>query len=272
MLFVSDVHDAPGALGKLVTLGEPVVILGDLVNLTDYRTGQGAVADVLGLGLSQESARARGRGDYAGMREAWRRSLGDRGPEARREIAAVLEAQYRAMAEALQGGQGLVIHGNVDRPSVLRESLPPGFRYVHGEVVDVEGFRLGLVGGGVSTPLQAEGEVGDDEMEALLDSLGPVDVLCTHVPAALRPLRLDVVTGREERASRPILDYLLTHQPRFHLYGDVHQAQATSWRVGQTRCHNVGYFRATGRFLRVDASGVQPGRVGNLVGAPEARA
>lgn len=262
MLFVSDVHDAPGPLARLVSLGETLVILGDLVNLTDYRTGEGAVAEVLGLGLSRESAMARGKGDYAGMREAWRRTLGDRGPEARREIAAVIDAQYREMSQALEGGSGLVIHGNVDRPSALREFLPDGFRYVHGEAIEFEGFRLGLIGGGVPTPLQAEGELSDEEMERLLEALGPVDVLCTHVPPALRPLRLDVVTGREERASGPILHYLRRFQPRLHVYGDVHQAQATSWRVGRTRCHNLGYFRATGRFLRVDADGVQPGRVG----------
>jgi Icc-related predicted phosphoesterase len=262
MLFVSDVHDSPGPLASLVSLGETLVVLGDLVNLTDYRTGEGAVAEVLGLGLSRESAVARGKGDYAAMREAWRRTLGDRGPEARREIAAVLDAQYRAMSQALAGGRGVVIHGNVDRPSALRDSLPDGFRYVHGETIELEGIRLGLVGGGVPTPLQAEGELSDDEMAELLGVLGPVDVLCTHVPPALRPLRLDVVTGREERASGPILDYLRRFQPRLHVYGDVHQAQATTWRVGRTRCHNLGYFRATGRYLRVNADGVQPGRVG----------
>ena len=48
MLFVSDVHGAAGPLRKLVELGEPLVVLGDFVNLTDYRNGQGAVADVLG--------------------------------------------------------------------------------------------------------------------------------------------------------------------------------------------------------------------------------
>ncbi len=261
MLFVSDVHDAPDALARVVGLGEPLVILGDLVNLTDYRTGEGAVAEVLGLDLSRESARARGKGDYAGMRAAFR-VVGDRRPEARREIAAALDAQYRAMTEALQGGRGLVIHGNVDRPSTLVEALPPGFRYVHGEVVDLDGLRLGLVGGGVSTPLQAEGEVSDEAMTSLLEEIGPVDILCTHVPPAVRPLRLDVVTGREERASGPILEYLRRHQPRWHLYGDVHQAQATTWRLGRTRCHNVGYFRATGRFLRVSPDGVQAGRVG----------
>jgi Icc-related predicted phosphoesterase len=133
---------------------------------------------------------------------------------------------------------------------------------VHGEVVEVEGLRLGLVGGGIATPVGAEGEVSDEEMVEMLDGLGGVDILCTHVPPALPPLRRDVITGREERGSVPIRDYLLSHQPRFHLYGDVHQPQATTWRVGGTRCINAGYFRATGRFLRFEGAVVVPARLG----------
>jgi Icc-related predicted phosphoesterase len=86
-------------------------------------------------------------------------------------------------------------------------------------------------------------------MNDILESLGPVDVLCTHVPPAVDPLRTDVVTGRSERGSQPILDYILAHQPSLHLFGDVHQPQASTWRIGRTVCRNVGYFRATGRGL-----------------------
>ncbi len=262
MLVVSDVHDSPSALARLVSLGEPILILGDLVNLADYRTGAGAVAEVLGLDLSLQSGEARGRGDFSGMREVWSRAVGDRGIDARREIETALDHQYEAMAEALSGGTGLVTHGNVDRPELLRKRLPDGFRYVHGEVVEVDGLTLGIVGGGMPTPVQAEGELGEEEMTRCLADLGPVDVLCTHVPSALRPVRLDVITGREERGSGPVLDYLLRHQPRFHIYGDVHQPQASTWRVGRTRAINVGYFRATGRYLRLDSAGVAVGGLG----------
>jgi Icc-related predicted phosphoesterase len=162
----------------------------------------------------------------------------------------------------MSGGEGLVIHGNVDRPSLLKEMLPSGFTYVHGEVVVRDGLRIGLVGGGVPTAIQAEGEISDDQMRDLLGVVGPVDVLCTHVPPDVAALRKDVVTGREERGSGPIHDYLVEHRPRLHLFGDVHQGQATTWRLGSTRCVNVGYFRATGRFLRLDGANVQPGRVG----------
>jgi Icc-related predicted phosphoesterase len=262
MIFVSDVHGAAEPLRKLVGTGETLVILGDLVNLTDYRSGEGAVAEVLGIDFAVQTSNARGRGDYAGMRNLWQEASAGRLDEIRGQIVVEIGRQYRQIAEALEGGHGLVIHGNVDRPSLLKEILPSGFHYAHGEVVEVEGFRLGLVGGGVPTMLQAEGEISDDEMRALLEGLGSVDVLCTHVPPALGPLRRDVITGREERGSDPILDYIKARQPPLHLFGDVHQAQATTWRVGATRCLNAGYFRATGRFVRLDGSGVQPGRVG----------
>ena len=262
MLVISDVHDSPRALARLVALDEPILILGDLVNLADYRTGEGAVAEVLGHDMSMESGEARGRGDYSGMRELWRRAVGDRGIDARREIGKVLDRQYEAMAAALAGGTGVVTHGNVDRPEMLIQHLPAGFRYVHGEVIELEGLTLGIVGGGMPTPAQAMGEVADEEMAALLEGMGRVDILCTHVPAALRPVRFDVITGREERGSRHVLEYIRRHQPRLHLHGDVHQPQATTWRIGRTRTVNVGYFRATGRFVRVGPAGVQPGGLG----------
>jgi len=252
MLALSDIHFALEPLRRVVESGETLLILGDLVNLTDYRTGEGAVADVLGMEFARASASARGAGDYQRMRGLWLEKVGDRVDEIRAAIGEAIDAQYDKVSEALQGGHGYVIHGNVDRPGSLERSLPDGYEYVHGEIRDIDGVRVGFVGGGASTPLQAEGEVPDDEMSRLLGGLGRVDVLCTHVPPALDPLQTDVVTGRAERGSTPLLEYIRTHQPRLHLFGDVHQPQASSWRVGPTRCRNVGYFRATRRPLAID--------------------
>jgi Icc-related predicted phosphoesterase len=261
MIFISDVHDSPMALRRLVKMGEEIVILGDIVNLTDYRTGEGAVAEVLGSEFAKRASHARGKGDYAAMRSQWAELSGDSTGDLRVEIGKVLGVQYERAREALEGGRGLVIHGNVDRPESLIASLPEDFRYVHGEVVERHGLRLGFVGGGVPTPLQATGEVSDEEMETILGNLGNVDILCTHVPPALPSLRRDVVTGREERGSDPVRDYLIESQPRYHLFGDVHQPQASTWRVGGTRCMNAGYFRATGRFLRLTDHGIQVGAI-----------
>lgn len=261
MIFISDVHDSPAALGKLAALTEEIVILGDLVNLTDYRTGEGAVAAVMGADFASRSSAARGKGAYSEMRSLWQERSADSAEELRQLIGDALAAQYREAGEALAGGHGLVIHGNVDRPGPLRDVLPEGFRYVHGEVVERDDLRFGFVGGGVPTPLQAAGEVSDEEMAAILGSIGPVEVLCTHVAPAVTPLRRDVVTGREERGSDQVRDYIVKHQPRYHLFGDVHQPQASTWRIGDTRCFNAGYFRATGRFLRLEDGVVHIGSV-----------
>jgi Icc-related predicted phosphoesterase len=99
-------------------------------------------------------------------------------------------------------------------------------------------------------------------MSRLLDTVGEVDVLCTHVAPALDPLQTDVVTGRAERGSAPLLDYIRATRPRLHLFGDVHQPQASSWRVGSTRCRNVGYFRATERAMPLDPADLGRSRAG----------
>ncbi|MDF2730418.1 MAG: hypothetical protein K0T01_2205, partial [Acidimicrobiia bacterium] len=41
MLVLSDIHFATEPLRRVVAKGETLLILGDLVNLTDYRTGEG---------------------------------------------------------------------------------------------------------------------------------------------------------------------------------------------------------------------------------------
>lgn len=260
-LFVSDVHGAFQPLKRVVSLGEGVIVLGDLANLSDYRTGEGALADVLGIEFARAAARARADSDYERMRELWSEYVGADIERVRRDIGAAIVDQYGSVSESLSGGSGWVIHGNVDHPEELRKALPDSFTYAQGAKVMIDDYSVGLVGGGVATPLRALGEVSDEDMTALLGELGHVDVLCTHVAPSVPSLRHDVITGREERGSKPVLDYLLRFQPRYHLYGDVHQPKATTWRVGRTVCMNAGYFRATGRFLRLADGVVRPGRI-----------
>jgi Icc-related predicted phosphoesterase len=250
MLIVSDVHGAFEPLAALARGTEPVLVLGDLLNLMDYRTGEGITADILGRDVARRIGRARAMGDFGGMRAIWAEEIGSDREAFRTQFDALAVGQYEAMRDALEGTSGYATYGNVDRPEQLKAHLPDGWRFVDGEVIELEGWRIGIVGGGVSTPLNAAGEVTDEEMEAKLQAIGPVDILCSHLPAEVRPMHFDVVTGRKERASRPILEYLLEHRPQFHYYGDVHQPQASHWRVGGTVCRNVGYFRATARPVR----------------------
>lgn len=252
MLLISDVHGEFEAMRRLAASGETLLILGDLVNLMDYRTGEGITADLLGIEFARQTAQARATGDYARMRTLWTEKVGDRWEDFRSDFERAVIAQYEATRSALVGATAYVTFGNVDRPRLLRSHLPDGVRFVDGDVVEIEGLSVGFVGGGVSTPLGAEGEVSDEEMAAKLERIGAVDVLCSHLPPAIEPLHKDVITGRLERASRPILDYVVANRPRAHFFGDVHQPQATRWQIGPTTCRNVGYFRATKRAVRFD--------------------
>ena len=250
MLLISDVHGAFDAMRAVASRGETLLVLGDLLNLMDYRTGEGITADLLGLDFARQTALARARGDYPLMRRLWTERVGDGWEEFRADFEQAVADQYEASRQALTGATAYVTYGNVDRPKLMREYLPDGVRFVDGESIEIEGVLVGFVGGGISTPLGAEGEVSDERMAEKLVQLGPVDVLCSHLPPNIEPLHRDVITGRLERASQPILDYLREHRPRFHFFGDVHQPQATRWTVGKTLCRNVGYFRATKRAVR----------------------
>ncbi len=250
MLIVADVHGEFDALEVLAKRGEPLLILGDLINYVDYRTMDGIAADVLGRDFVRQVARFRGTGDYEGSRALWRDRMSGREDEIRLRIGDLVGQQYEETRRALEGSTSYVTYGNVDWPETLRGCLPDGSRFVDGEAVEIEGFRVGFVGGGAPTPLGVPGEVAEEAMEAKLDKLGPVDILCSHLPPAVAALHTDVITGRVEGSSDAIRRYLLIHRPAYHYFGDIHQPQASRWRLGRTRCINVGYFRATRRAVR----------------------
>ena len=254
MLIVSDIHAAFAELAAVAARGEPLLVLGDLLNFVDYRTGSGIVADVYGRSHALEFIGNRRTGDWEANRRLWRRATVGREEELAERVREHVIAQYAEAGSALDGADSYVTFGNVDWPDEMRAALPDSTRFVDGDVVEIEGNTVGFAGGGVPTPANARGEVADEVMAAKLESLGAVDILCTHVAPSVGPLHRDVVTGVLERSSRVLLDYLLTHRPRFHYFGDVHQPQAHSWKVGDTICRNVGYFRATARAVRHPAS------------------
>ncbi len=248
---VSDVHAAFDALGRVAHADGPVVVLGDFLNFIDYRTGAGMVADILGIDFARVAARARGSGTDA--RSLWMDAIAAHGGDFRTELMGHARTQYDAARRALDGADAVyATFGNVDHPGLLREVLGDVLTLVHGGVVEVGGLVVGIVGGGRRSPF---GDLGEDDFETALDRLGPVDVLGTHLPPAVPALYRDVVTGLDEKHAEAVSAYLARHRPRLHLFGDVHQPRATTWRVGATTCVNVGYFRATGRAVTVMADG-----------------
>ena len=248
MLFVSDVHGAFDRLAEVAGLGEPIVVLGDLLNFVDYRTLDGMLAEVAGKDFVAELRRLREEGDRQGSRRLWNEFRSGREDEISAQYDELIHTAYERVAEALDGAEAYVTYGNVDRPDALRDHLPETATFVDGDVIELDGVRIGIVGGGVRA-LGVPGEVDEEDLAAKLESIGDVDILGTHAAPAIRPLSKDVI-GSRIKESPAIRDYLLAHQPRWHYFGDIHQPQATRWRVGATTCVNVGYFRATGRPLR----------------------
>lgn len=245
MRLIADIHGAVTKLRAVAAEPGPLLVLGDLINFIDYRTNEGIVTEVSGQEFTDQMVALRTAGEAVAAGALWREFRKGREEELQQAYDDAIDKAYDEILEALVGAEAFVTYGNVDRPDLMKRKMPAGSRFVDAEVVDVEGFRVGFAGGGI-TSIGTAGEVSEETMVAKLDQIGPVDILCTHVPPAVRPLAKDVIAGRD-KGSRAILDYIERHQPPHHYFGDIHQPQAATWRVGATLSRNVGYFRATGR-------------------------
>ncbi len=245
MRLFSDVHGGVEPLQRLSRSDGPVLILGDLVNLIDYRSWSGILPDVCGAEFVKDMSDLRIAGRFTELRNRWDDLRSGRGEELDAAFGAAYEDAYAEIGDALAGLEGYVTFGNVDRVDLLKACLPDGLVFVLADTIELDGYRIGIVGGGTRRT-GAPGEIVDEEMKRRLADLGPVDILCTHVPPLIPALATDVVAG-PGKGSAAVLDYIEEHQPRFHYFGDVHQPRAITWDVGETRCHNVGFFRATGR-------------------------
>jgi Icc-related predicted phosphoesterase len=246
---VSDIHGAADAVAREAAGADALLVCGDLVNLLDYRTMQGIAVDVFGSEVLADfvALRTAGRFDEAGL--VLRGAAVGREAQVREQVRAAVRAQYEAVFAAFPEPTYLT-HGNVDSPDLFQDLLRPGVRHLDGESVELDGLRVGFVGGGLprgSRPHLAE--CTHEEFAAKVDGLGPVDVLCSHMPPAVDDLRFDVVAGRPEPGSQALLDYVEEHQPDYLYFGHVHQPRRSRLRVGRTWLVNVGYFRGTGRML-----------------------
>jgi len=141
----------------------------------------------------------------------------------------------------------VVTFGNADVPDLLRALLPDGIRFVDGDVVELAGLRWGIVGGGTPTPLRIPGEVSEERWEEKLAGLGEVDVVGTHPPPRIPWFCYDVVAEKFEPGSTALVRYIVQRQPRYALFGHVHQPLVSQGQIGPTTLVNVGHFRADGR-------------------------
>ena len=246
---VSDIHGAADALARAAAGVDALLVCGDLVNLIDYRTMEGIAAEVFGPEATRDFVRHRTAGRFEEAGRVLRSASEGREEEVRDQVRAAVRAQYEAVFAAFPEPTYLT-HGNVDRPEQFQDLLRPGVRHLDGEAVELDGLRIGFVGGGLPRGDRPHlSEITHEEFAAKVAAVGPVDVLCSHMPPAIDDLRFDVVAGRSEPGSQALLDYVEEHQPDYLYFGHVHQPRRSRLRVGRTWLVNVGYFRATGRLL-----------------------
>jgi hypothetical protein len=164
----------------------------------------------------------------------------------------VVTALYRDVLEAI-GPDALLTLGNVDVADLWTEVAGGQLPYLDGEVVEIAGRRLGFVAGGASrrigsvfggpSPVWRPFMRTHQDYRAAVAALGPVDILCSHVPPAIPLLRYDVVPGRMEMCGPGLVEAIDAHRPAMSVHGHVHQPIARRLRRGRTECVNVGHFQ-----------------------------
>jgi Icc-related predicted phosphoesterase len=243
---VSDVHGAAGPLRHAAAGSDALLCLGDLLLFVDYADhGQGIFADLFGADAARQfvALRTAKRFDEARALSArlWRQLGGDPA----QHIRDAASRQYAELFAALPQPAYLT-YGNVDIPKLWGEHLRPGHHVLDGERMELGGLTFGFVGGGLHSPYRTPNEIDDDAYAAKVAAVGAVDVLCSHIPPAVPQLLYDTVARRVERGSEALLGQVRQTQPRYVLFGHVHQPLARRARIGRTECINVGHFRATG--------------------------
>lgn len=245
---ISDLHSATEALQEQVTPGDTLLLLGDLINLIDYATHDGILVEVYGREtvLEISNLRAERRFDEAGQRIAVLRE--GREQEIRERFNQAMERAYQEVFSLLPE-RTYVILGNVDSPGLVKDLAPGHIEFPDGKVVEIEGCKVGFVGGGLPTSRKAQGEIPLEEFDRKIDQLGPVDVICSHMPPAIPEMTFDVLANRTEEGSSRLLEYIREVQPAKAMFGHIHQPLVSSQHVGKTHVLNCGYFRRTRRAM-----------------------
>jgi Icc-related predicted phosphoesterase len=244
---VSDVHGRAGALRAAAAGADALFCLGDLLLFIDYADhGQGIMADLFGADAACRFVALRTARKFDEARALSAGLWARLGADARRQVELAAARQYAELFAALPEPAYLT-YGNVDLPHLWREHLRAGHQVLDGERMELGGWTFGFVGGGLRSLYRTPNEHDDEEYAAKVAAAEDADVLCCHIPPAIPELLYDTVARRLERGSAALLAAVRRRQPRYLLYGHVHQPLASRTRIGRTECINVGHFRATGR-------------------------
>ena len=142
-----------------------------------------------------------------------------------------MSAQYAELFDAMPTPAYLT-YGNVDIPRLWADHLRDGHQVLDGDRVEIGGLAFGFVGGGLRSIYRTPNEIDDDVFAAKVEAVGEVDVLCAHIPPEVPELLFDTVAQRMERGSQALLDAVHRTQPRYLLFGHVHQPLVDRLTIG----------------------------------------
>ena len=243
---IADVHGDLDTVRTEAASCDVLLLLGDLINVIDYSNAGGILAEVYGSDTVRTWSSLRAEGKFDESRQVLRNASAGREQELRALFFNRIDEETKAFCADVPGNV-VVTFGNVDVPDLIRRYLPDGVQFVDGEVLTLDGITFGFIGGGLPK-VGIPGEVPLDAYGKKVQALGPVDVLCAHVPPAIDDLTYDVVAEFNEPGSDALLAYIKEHEPSHMYYGHVHQPKVAETRVGSTRVVNVGsYYRSTGQ-------------------------
>lgn len=242
---IADVHGDLEVVQREAASCDVLLLLGDLINIIDYENAGGIMADVYGSEAVRRWSVLRAEGLFEESRQVLRRVAEGREQEFRSLFFAKIEEAHKVFCTQVPANV-VVTYGNVDVPDLIRTYLPTGVRFVDGDVLSFSDTRFGFVGGGLPK-VGIPGEVQLADYADKVRSLGPVDVLCAHVPPAVDDLTYDVVADLAEPGSDALLTYIEEHAPSHVYFGHVHNPRLAETTIGRTRLVNVGrHYRQTG--------------------------
>ncbi len=245
---IADPHGRFDDLAANIAPDDILLVLGDVLDLIDWADISGILPDVVGrenLVNKLMSAVKAGPGAAVRLRDELLAPDGGFYPELERRVLASYEDFGHVLREI--GCRAYIIYGNGDIPEALALSLNGASHAVMAEgKAEIEGSVFGFVPGALYSPFMMPAEMDDEAFGNHLRELGPVDVLCTHIPPSLEAATMDVVAGRPVEGSAKLLRYIEENRPRILYHGHVHQPAQRELRVGDTQVVNVGYYKRQG--------------------------
>lgn len=255
LIFAGDIHGEFEMLSGLVSADEVLFIAGDLLNFMDFADiTKGILYQAFTHDELMEGLKEYARGNLDRVREGIR-EISTPGHQRYERVRPLIEGTYERLSLALSG-KTFIIFGNDDYPAILKTKLDGKAQIVESGIVEIAGLSIGLVSGmpeGDGT-MGLAGEIPADTFRQRIFSLGPVDIIVTHIPPKTPDLTYDVVAKRQEPASDALLDYIHRYQPSYAFFGHVHNPKLQNMMIGRTRAVNLGFFKKTGTVTRLNPS------------------